>query len=155
MSNNTARASVVGIFIIAFVINCGFLMAAESVHAINWANFTTILFKLAIVYSVPAGALIGGIFVKRPSRSKLQPVPYWVAIAVCCIWNLLLVWGCLQFEVAALSPTASGGLNDLLNYFETVSKAAAFVTGAITFFLRNRVEAFNGFRRDNWSLVHC
>jgi hypothetical protein len=134
MSATKARAFIAGIFAFALVVSCAAFFEAVSVQAINWANLNTILTKLLTVYAAPATAVIAGFFAKGRSPGRFQRGPFWAAIGLCGIWNVLLVGRCVAFGVSAFSPTASGGMKDLLDYFEAVARAGFLVTGAITYF---------------------
>jgi len=133
MSTSKAGFWVGGIFVVAFLISCASLFVVESVHAISSANLTNILWELLITYSAPAAALGAGIFAEHQSQQhEVRLLPFWTVIVVCGIWNFLLVLRCVQFGIAAYSP-ASGGLKDLLNYFEMVAKTGCFLTAPITY----------------------
>ena len=133
MSGKRAQGLIAGTFAIAFVVNCISIMIAESVQAISAPTRNAILGKLLAVYSLFTTALVAGIYAKHKSNRRVQAVPFCTAIVVSAIWNALLVWGCLRFALAAFAP-GSGGLKDLLDYLETISKGSAIVTGALTYF---------------------
>ena len=134
MSTRTARAAIAMTFSAAVLLNLAMLLLAATVQAISLASLNASIGKLLLAYSAPGLALILGLFAKRRSRGRAEPLAFWAAIGICVVWNVVLVWRCVIFGLAALTPSASGGLKDLDDFFETVSKGAAVVTTPITYF---------------------
>lgn len=133
MSPQRAGLWVGGIFGAVVVINLASLLVAEHVEAISSADLNALMMRLGMVYAAPVVAVGAGVWAKRGAAGRTRPGPLWAAIVVCGIWNGLLVAKCLQFAIAAFSPTAFGGLRDLQDYFETVSRFTAIVIAAITY----------------------
>ena len=133
-SASTARTAIVMIFAVALILNLAALLLAASVQAIGWASLNVTIGKLLLAYSAPGSALALGVFAKRRSKGQVDPLALWAALGICGMWNLILVWRCVIFGVAALTPSALGGLKDLHEFFDLVSKAGAVVTGAVTYF---------------------
>jgi hypothetical protein len=131
----TARIVLLGLFVACMAI----IVAVVGVTYLRGAFYLAQLQQLIIaalsVYSVPLGAILGGMFGQRstPARQIRNPA-FWVALTVSAIWNLLLVARVFIFGVAR-----EDSVTDFAGYLGAVSGASSFlVVGALAYFFTRK-----------------
>lgn len=101
----------------------GYTVVAEMIYLDDLQKLAT---RILAIYSVPLGVIVGGIFGGSGRRIGRAPSPtLWAAIALCAMWNLLLLSRTLIFTVAAQDSIAS-----LVAYVDAVAAAGTFLISA-------------------------
>jgi hypothetical protein len=101
----------------------GYSVLAEAIYLDDLQKLAT---RILAIYSVPLGVIVGGIFGASGRRVGRAPSPtLWAAIALCVLWNVLLLSRTLIFALASQDSIAS-----LLSYVDAVAAAGTFLIGA-------------------------
>jgi hypothetical protein len=127
------------VLVIVFMTGFGICLAAVGIAYLRGAIYADMLkdmvVQLLAIYSMPLGAIIGGVFGQRGSGDAPAPAQaFWLALAIALLWNALLVVRIVAFGVAREDDLAL-----LTAYLKEVSAAAGFLVAGVLayYFARN------------------
>ena len=137
MNINTrhAQGSLVGIYLLFLSASLGVILYLDFGGGLFADDATRALVALIEIYSIPLGVILAGIFAQEKGRAqKVQPNPFFVAIVVSLLWNLLLLWRTTKYFAASSSnvETYIGGIQDV------AGQASFLAAGALTFFFAKK-----------------
>jgi hypothetical protein len=138
-----ARVVLIAMFVGSLIVQALAVIITYSRATISNDDLTSLLLKLLAIYSVHLGVIFGGIFAQQQDASDGVPTPpgtaFWLAVVLAAIWNLLLLWRCVAFGVAAFNPDSEDNVDRLSSYLQNISSGSAFlVTGSLAFFFAKK-----------------
>ena len=125
---NQARAILFTVFVFGLVAQ---FLALVSVQAeMRPGELQALTLQLLGSYGVHLGVMIAGVFAQEGSKTRrVAMLPFWIAMTLALLWNLLLGW----FTYAFITSNSSVTL--LAEQITAVSQASSFlVAGALTYF---------------------
>ena len=143
MTITRARVFLVAIFVGSLAIQLATIIFTYTRGAIAYDDLTNALLKVLAIYSVHLALICGGIFAQyQNGRAGAETAPamaFWLAVILVGIWNMLLLWRCLSFGMAAINPDSEDNVEKLLTYFQSISSASSFlVAGSLAFFFTKK-----------------
>jgi len=137
MNIKTARILLTTVFLVAFLVQVGAVFYSLWQGTIYSVDLTSFLTKLLAIYSVHLTVILAGIFAQHQREGPYQmdsAAPFWLALSVASIWNLLLVVRTLGFAFGSRDS-----IDDLVTYLTTISSSGSFlVAGALTYCFSKR-----------------
>lgn len=119
------------VFLFFLIVVSGVYIATYASGKIYVDDAQKLFVETLVLYSVPVGTIVGGIFGKGLQSKAAAPTnAFWAALILAILWNLLLLWRVLAFALAD-EDIVSGLISDL----KTSSTASMFlVSGALAYF---------------------
>lgn len=128
LSLNKCRAILFCVFLLALVVQ--FLVLASVRAEMRPGDLQALTLQLLGTYGVHLGVMIAGVFAaKGPGTQRVAILPFWIALTLSLLWNLLLGW----FTYAFITSDSSVAV--LAEQITSVSEASSFlVAGALAYF---------------------
>ena len=122
------QATLLVVFLLGFVVQLAGLFWIR--REMRSADLQDLTLKLLGIYGVHIAVMTGGIFAQKKGRTQPCPLfPFWLALSLSLLWNLLLVW----FTMAFIN--SEGEVKGFADQIVAVSQASSFlVAGALAYF---------------------
>ena len=126
-----AQMVLASVFVVFLILQIGMIIYVYSLEGIYPEDVTNILLKMLIIYSVPLGIILGGVFGKGiRSKTNAPVVAFFLALVLAIVWNILLAWRGIAFAL-----TTDDSVSQLINYLDVVATASTFlVAGSLSYF---------------------
>lgn len=125
---NQSRAILFAVFVFGLIAQ---FLALISVRAeMRPGELQALTLQLLGTYGVHLGVMIAGVFAQEGATTRrVAMLPFWIALTLALLWNLLLGW----FTYAFITSDSSVAL--LAEQITSVSQASSFlVAGALVYF---------------------
>jgi hypothetical protein len=126
-----ARIALLCAFMIAFAIQISAFVFAYLGGRIYSDEVQALVLLLTKIYSVPLAVVIAGLFTEKNNRRKATHRPlFGIALVLCLVWNVLLLWRSLVFGFGRAGTDV-----ELTDYLNTITSASSWlIAGVLSFF---------------------
>jgi hypothetical protein len=132
-----AQTWILLVFLAALLIELSLVGLSYQRREIYAQDLLDLALRFLVIYSVPLGVIVSGIFAKSASADRVAPkTAFWIAVALAAVWNLLILVRTLLFTFSRDDRVGS-----LVDYVNGVAAASSFLTVAsLTYFFTSDPE---------------